>query len=376
MDTLFIIDQATLYSYTRVIARTIPAKAIIPAHEFVRIRSVDESIIELSAANSENYSSVVIENVLFEDSFDVAVEYSFLKPLKARELDLTFSIDGNRCVVTCLNSRWEVPMIDPGDMPRQEFEWDPLLEVPAAKLKDVLESVSPFVLNEYNSNINNVHFKNTEEYLCVGASNHFSCALYTFDQKINRDVSFMISKDTADLVADIADTGMVYIYINEKALKFQTTLGNVTAVGSAWESNRVNNYQRLAENYIKRNHDTIQVIDKSYFKEQIRKAAAFSPADKRMLMVDILDDKLHMQVEDYMGGRKSEQDIDVILDQKGTATKFIVAYDQLLRIVNTSPSLGISMEIPSSDGDGRECIDQPLVVQDEGFIFLLMPLTV
>lgn len=377
MKELFVIDQEKLFNMTRVIARTIPDKAIIPAHEYIRITSIEDGMIEVFAGNAENNTAVAITGVQYSEPFSVAIEHSFLKPLKKREVDLTFSLDNNRCIITCVNSRWEVPVMPVEDIPEIKHDWQPLTQIDGLTLKEVMEAITPFAYSDETASISNIHFKSENGKLSIGASNRFSCGCYAFDMKENtREVSFMISKETCELISNIIDVDEISVYMGgDKAMRFVSGWGTVTSMGHVFENNPVNNYHLLSQRYIDREHDVIKVIDKLYFKEQIRKAAAFSPADKRMLMVDILDSKLHMQVEDYMAGRKSEQDIDILLEREGTASKFIVAYGHLLKVIANTQSLGIDIEIPKSNGEGMTTIKEPLVIQDNGYVFLVMPLS-
>jgi DNA polymerase III sliding clamp (beta) subunit (PCNA family) len=375
MDKLFTIDQSALFNATRVIAKTIPDKAIIPAHEYIRLYDVDGAL-GVYAVNTENSTTVTVPEIEFEKPFDIAIDSSFLRPLKNREMKLTFSLEDNRCVITCINSRWEVPTIHPIDMPVIHHTWEPLIELEGEQLKNILETVAPFTLNELTASISNIHFKSEDGYLNIGATNRFSCGIYSLKMNNNREVSFMISKDTCDLITNIIDHGKVYVYTgSDKAMQFVSSWGTVTALGMDFENNPVNNYYKLSQRYLKRNHDIIKILDKTYFKEQIQKASVFSPINKKMLVVDILDEKLHIQVEDFMLKRKSEQEIDVVLEKRGTATKFIVSSEHLMRVITHTPSLGFDIEIPLENGENMECIKEPLVIQDQGFIFLIMPLS-
>ena len=376
MKKIFEIDQYELVEKTRVIAKTIPDKAIIPANEYVHLKSFEGELM-ISASNPENTTRLTLESAVFDEPFDICIDNSFLKPLSKREIPLTFSLDENRCVITCKDSKWEIPIIDPKNFPELEKDWKSFFTLDADLLKETLNKVSPFTFQDQGTSISKIHFKNTPEYLCIGASNHFSCCLNKIHQAIEKEISFLLSRETASLIQDIATEGTVDIYSSEDgALKFQCLDRSVATVGHAFEGNPVNDYALLAKKYLDREHDVITVVDKEYFKDQVKKAIAFSPYDMKALLIHVLESKLMLEVEDYISHKRSIQELEVILTAVGDVTLMGLPYDHLVKILSCVKKESIEMEIPLSHGEDMKCIKDPVLVQDDGYIYMIMPLTV
>lgn len=379
MEKLFEIDQLELVEKTKAILKTVPDKAIIPANEYIHLKSFDGGVA-ISASNPENTTRLVLESGIFDHPFDICIDHSFLKPLSKREMLLTFSLDINRCVITCKDSKWEVPMIPSQDFPElNKDDWQQILTIDADLLKEVLGNVGNFTFQDPGTSISKIHFKQAEDYLCIGASNHFSCGLHKLDMHVatEDEISFLISRETASLICDIATKGSVEIYKSQDhCLKFQCQDNSVASVRHAFEGNPVNDYYQLCKKYIEREHDTITVVDKDYLKDQVKKAIAFSPYDMKALLIHILGGRLRLEVEDYISHKRSIQEIEILMDQKGDATLMGLPYDHLIRVLSCIKGESIEMEIPLTHGGDTNCIKEPILVQDESYTYMIMPLTV
>lgn len=293
---------------------------------------------------------------------------------------LTFSQDENRCVITCKDSKWEVPIIPVQDFPELEKDdWEEIYSMDAGPLKEILNNVAAFTFLDPGTSISKIHFKQTENYISIGASNHFSCCQRKIDMHsaTEQDISFLISRETASLIGDIAKEGTVEIYKSQDGcLKFQCVDNSVACVRHSFEGNPVNDYYQLCKKYIDREHDTISIVDKDYLKDQVKKAIAFSPYDMKALLIHILGGRLRLEVEDYISHKRSVQEIEILMEQKGDATLMGLPYDHLIKVLGCIKGESLEMEIPLSHGGDTRCIKEPVLVQDEDYIYMIMPLTV
>jgi DNA polymerase III sliding clamp (beta) subunit (PCNA family) len=377
MKKLFSVNQDKLLGSLSLIKRTIQDKPIIPAYGFVRIQSTDPESIEITATSPENTTTVTLSGVDVKDDFIIIIDASFVRPLIKRDVLTTFSTDGTICIIECTGSRWEVPTLDPVDYPMVDKEWKPLTQLNIIELQSSLRKSVMFT-GEPQFAIGNIHIVSTKDYLSVGATNNNVCHVYQFDKPLEKEFKMLLSRESCSLIKDICDTEeeLINVFFHKENYKFVTEDIAIESVSPAFEAQNINDYTALVSKFTEMDHDTIEIIDKDYFKEQINKATAFSAINSSVIIIEIQKNKLHFEVEDSAYGRKSVQEIECNIEQEGDASLMALNYSYLLKAINCIEKESMTIEIPTSNGEGYKCITQPIVIRDNNSTFLLSPMLV
>lgn len=388
MKKLFSINQSIFLEYSKIVFDNVQKKVIMLAYDYVKIHGISnkkDNFIEITSINPGNIVTAIIPEVeVFEKEFTIIIESSLADILMNKDIDLLFSIneeDPCICTVECPGSKWEISLLKEEEYPIIKSEWSPFAQIHAGQLFKALSRSLVFNLAEPSFAVGNIHLVSTKEYFTIGSTNNFSMQAFKFSEPLDKEFKMMLTKESAAIIKDICkdlndELISVYSTNNGKDFMFRTEHCFVETIGPAFDYQIANDYIKLAQAFIEREHDSIEIHDKSLFKEQINKAVIFAQANSKVLKIELKPNQLYFEIDDSLRHRKSMQYFDCFFEPKGTASAIGVNYEFLIKIINCTKEDIVKIEIPTEDAGGHNCIGAAIVVQDDQSIYMLQPLMI
>lgn len=378
-NELFIINQVALLEDMSKIDRFVKERSFIPYSDHVLIESNGKEIT-YSVLDIENIFKAPLRGVSkIHKPFKICIENSFILTLTAREVDITFILfeDKQICQLLSPNGKVEVPIISAKDFPHLQNEGEIIFSIEELKLHEALKTIIPFTFADSISSNNSVHFFYTEKTLRIGARDNYSACATSLSLECKEDINFMLSRKSCQMITSMTsnlNNSLVRIKQHKNDIIIESVNGTLACRMMIYsDMTKANDFYRLMMPFAAREGDIIEIQDKKEMLEQIHKSIVFSTNEK-IIFINLNKDKLIFEVENSLVGKKSIQELFVIFKHKGKTLQFIANSQYLTKLIRSIDSETFKINIPLSSKNENGYIDQPMCIENNGFIYIMGPL--
>lgn len=339
----------------------------------------DGSKLIFSASDMENTATLEMPGIKYlNGKWKICIENTLLLPLTALECNISFELSGDVCIMRSPDGKVTIPALEAENFPRPEDDGERLFEIEEGKLLESLRAFIHFIHPDPLNSNNSLHFKYVDGNLRVGATDKNIAAATQLRIKAHKDSNFMISGKSAGMVMGVLEDCVekCQVSIRHHDIIFKTNRATVTCRKMAYNDMQgPNDYYRMMMPFLSTEADIMSIPDKNGFMSQLHKATVFNTKANQVVELKLARNKVTIEVDDTMMGRRSVQECAVIFKHEGDTEKALVNYKLFMTLLKAVESNEIELRVPLENGPGNGCIGIPLTMEHGGYIFMLATLT-
>lgn len=376
---LFTVVQRNLVLAMAKLQKFREQKSTILYMDYVYFESNGQEIYYV-ASDMENSATLKLPGVVeINAPFKICIEKTFLLTLTTLECNISFEVDGDICFIHSPDGKVTIPVLEAEDFPRPPENGEKLFLIPEGKLLNILKTIVPFTFHEPIDSNNALHFKFFDKALRIGAYDNFICAATELRMQPEKEHSFMISSKSASMVTGILEENSAEICtvsLSKNDIVFKTKDAVISCRQMVYDDMKEpNDYYRMSMTFVSKEADIMKIEDKAYLMQQLHKATVFNTKANQVVILNLARNKITIDVEDTLMGRRSVQECIVTFKHEGDTERALVNCNKLMTVLKAIPSEQFDLRVPLENGSGEGCIGIPLTVAIDNFIFVIATLT-